>query len=99
LTGLPNRTSLHEKCAACISESRQQRWPLGLLLVKVGQFQEINDTLGHREGDALVREVSLRLSQFTGPNEFIARIGRHSVPADPLSGAVGIRNPAPQTRP
>ena len=75
LTALPNRMSLHEKCGSHITESRQRRWPLALLVLKVGQFQEINDTLGFQEGDALVREVAQRLRQFMSQSEFVARIG------------------------
>jgi diguanylate cyclase (GGDEF)-like protein len=75
LTGLPNRTLLHEQFAVAVSESRQRRRPLALLLVKVGQFQEINDTLGYRKGDALLRDVSLRLRQFLNNNEPLARTG------------------------
>lgn len=75
LTGLPNRTSLQKQFAAAVSQSRQQRMPLALLLVKVGLFQEINDTLGYKEGDALLGEVALRLRQFFSESEPVARIG------------------------
>jgi diguanylate cyclase (GGDEF)-like protein len=75
LTGLPNRTALHEQLLAGISEARQQRRPLALLLLKVGQFQEINDTLGYQEGDALLRETALRLRRLLGNSERVARVG------------------------
>jgi GAF domain-containing protein len=75
LTGLPNRASLHQQFAVAVSESRQRRRPLALLLVKVGQFQEISDTLGYQKADALLRDVSLRLRELLNNNEPLARTG------------------------
>jgi len=74
LTGLPNRTSLQEKLDAAIDLARQQHRPLAVLLVKVGRFQEISDTLGYQEGNALLLEMATRLQGIL-PTQFIARVG------------------------
>jgi len=74
LTGLPNRTSLHAELVTGIEGARQQHRSLALLLVEVGRFQEISDTLGYQEGDALLREMSTRLARMAGAR-FVARVG------------------------
>ena len=74
LTGLPNRTSLQEKLDAAIDQARQQHQPLAVLLVKIGRFQEISDTLGYQEGNALLVEMAARLQNIL-PAQFIARVG------------------------
>ena len=74
LTGLPNRTSLQEKLDAAIDLARQQHQPLAVLLVKVGRFQEISDTLGYQEGNALLVEMAGRLQDIMRTH-FIARVG------------------------
>lgn len=74
LTGLPNRASLQRELGREIERARQQHCPLAVLLVEVGRFQEISDTLGYQDGDALLVEMSRRLARFAGPH-FVARVG------------------------
>ncbi len=66
LTGLANRRALHEHAGREIG---------ALLLVDLDGFKEINDALGHEAGDALLREVALRLTSRAGPADLIARLG------------------------
>lgn len=75
LTGLPNRALLREHLQQAIELARQQHRSLALLLLKLDQFQEINDTLGYREGDALLREIPVRLGGFVRQSELLARVG------------------------
>ena len=75
LTGLPNRVLLRERLEAAIDVARQRHWPLAMLLVEVGRFQEINETLGYREGDQLVQLVAQRLRQVVTEEETLARVG------------------------
>lgn len=75
LTGLPNRALLHRELEHAIMGARLARRPLALLLLKVDQFREISDTLGHREGDVLLREIAARLTGFAKGNETVARLG------------------------
>src|SRR5574337_1015349 len=62
LTGLANRTRLREELQAAIAHAKEQRQPLALLLLSIGNLQEINDTLGYLQGDLLVQEFAQRLA-------------------------------------
>jgi diguanylate cyclase (GGDEF)-like protein len=75
LTGLPNRVLLRERLEAAIDVARRRHRPLALLLVEVGRFQEINETLGYREGDQLLQLVAQRLGQVVTEEECLARVG------------------------
>ncbi|MCK0507181.1 putative bifunctional diguanylate cyclase/phosphodiesterase [Aromatoleum anaerobium] len=75
LTALPNRTSAEETLSTAIEFARSQHQSLAILLVKVGLFQEISDTLGYREADQLLREMSRRLATLAGELPSIARVG------------------------
>jgi len=75
LTGLPNRTSLQQELTAAIEDARRQHQSLAMLIIKVGRFQEISDTLGYQEANRLVQEMSTRLSQLAGEDRSVARAG------------------------
>ena len=62
LTGLPNRTRFEKDLGACRDD-----W--GLLLVDIDNLKTINDTFGHRAGDALIAAVGSRLSAAVKPLE------------------------------
>jgi PAS domain S-box-containing protein len=76
LTGLPNRLLLMQERDGLLAECRAHARPLALLLLDLDRFKEINDTLGHAAGDALLREVGPRLSALLGPSDILARLGR-----------------------
>ena len=69
LTGLANRRLLHEELSATGDA------PLALLLLDLDRFQEVNDTLGHRHGDALLSQVGARLSAAVGDQGTVVRLG------------------------
>ena len=75
LTDLPNRTSLCENLSAAIATAQHENRSLAVLLLEVGRFQEISDTLGYQEGDHLISEMATRLRQIAGDNESVARVG------------------------
>ncbi|BAN50208.1 EAL domain-containing protein [Metapseudomonas resinovorans] len=75
LTGLPNRVRLHELLDTAISNARQERRPFGLLHLEIARNQEINETLGYREGDRLQVEIASRLKQVVGDERIVARMG------------------------
>jgi diguanylate cyclase (GGDEF)-like protein len=72
LTGLPNRSALHRDVQHLLAIEGQ---PLGLLLIDLDGFKDINDTFGHLQGDAFLREVANRFTSVVGPRGTIARLG------------------------
>ena len=75
LTGLPNRTMLHQHLRQVIDETRQQHRPFALLLLNINNFQDINHTLGHHNGDLLLREVARRLGTALWQSDVVACLG------------------------
>jgi diguanylate cyclase (GGDEF)-like protein/PAS domain S-box-containing protein len=74
LTGLPNRLKLAEFLAAAL-ESAYEDEPLRLLMVDLDGFKEVNDTLGHDMGDALLLELGKRFIDLTAHCACVARLG------------------------
>jgi diguanylate cyclase (GGDEF)-like protein len=74
LTELPNRsffkTHLSAKLETCGHDNQ-----VAVLFLDMDEFKEVNDTLGHQVGDALLRSVARNLQSCTRPNEFVARLG------------------------
>jgi diguanylate cyclase (GGDEF)-like protein len=73
LTGLPNRAHLHERLEAAIARAGTDGRRLGVLLLDVDRFREINDTLGHDAGDDVLREAAKRLGKLVDQASFLAR--------------------------
>jgi diguanylate cyclase (GGDEF)-like protein/PAS domain S-box-containing protein len=75
LTGLPNRLLLSDRLALAISNAQRGRSLLGLLFIDLDRFKNINDSLGHAVGDALLREVAERLAEIIRKGDTLARLG------------------------
>ena len=76
LTGLPNRTSLHEAFEEGASTRCRQAKPQALLLIDLDRFKEVNDTLGHHIGDEVLKQIGSRLNQCCANNKSITvRLG------------------------
>ena len=75
LTGLPNRTSLYQRVGRVGGSVRQFGGLAALLLIDLDRFKEVNDTLGHDQGDALLRDVSARLNGTLRRGDTLARLG------------------------
>src|SRR5262245_1638760 len=75
LTALPNRTMFSEMLGHAIETARRYGRGFGVLFVDLDRFKVINDTLGHEAGDALLKEMSQRLSATVRASDFVARLG------------------------
>lgn len=76
LTGLPNRTQLHRDATQALRRIAGSNRALALLLLDLDKFKEINDTLGHRTGDQILKQVAQRLEQALKPlDAMLARLG------------------------
>ncbi|MBV8404206.1 MAG: EAL domain-containing protein [Gammaproteobacteria bacterium] len=75
LTGLPNRLLLDDRVAQAIAHANRQGHEFALLVVDLDRFKLINDSLGHRAGDDLLREVAQRLRSAVRAVDTTARLG------------------------
>jgi diguanylate cyclase (GGDEF)-like protein len=75
VTLLPNRTLFRDRCASAIAAAQRHGERLAVLLFDVDRFKTINDSLGHRAGDALLREMARRLTGLARERENVARLG------------------------
>ena len=75
LTGLPNRLLLEDRVAQAVAQANRQGHEFALLVVDLDRFKLINDSLGHRAGDDLLREVAQRLKSAVRAVDTTARLG------------------------
>jgi diguanylate cyclase (GGDEF)-like protein/PAS domain S-box-containing protein len=75
LTRLPNRTLFQVRLSKALEQSAALRRKVGLLILDVDHLKEINDTLGHDAGDAVLQAVANRLSAAVRPIDTVARNG------------------------
>lgn len=75
LTGLPNRTLLASRLTDALTESVQQQSVVGLMLIDLDDFKDVNDTLGHQAGDVLLQHVSQRIAGAVRPGDTVSRLG------------------------
>ena len=75
LTGLPNRRLLNERLERAAAASARDGDAVGLVLLDVDRFKEVNDTLGHPRGDKLLIEVANRLREVVRESDTVARLG------------------------
>lgn len=75
LTGLPNRGLFHATLDSVLISAQGENGRVGLILLDLDAFKEVNDTLGHGAGDALLKEVGRRLSGAVAPGDLVARLG------------------------
>ena len=72
LTGLPNRSLLHEHLDKSFNTSNNQ---LAFMIIDLDRFKDINDSLGHKSGDLLLKMLGPRLQDVLGENNVLARLG------------------------
>jgi diguanylate cyclase (GGDEF)-like protein len=75
LTGLANRSLLHDRLEHEIERSKRAHTSFGVVLMDLDRFKEVNDTLGHEVGDMLLREVGRRFKEAVRAEDTVARLG------------------------
>lgn len=75
LTDLPNRTMLHDRLLQTILAGQRENKSFALLLMDLNGFKEINDTLGHHNGDMLLQQIRPRLESVLQKSDTLARMG------------------------
>ncbi|MBL8571407.1 MAG: EAL domain-containing protein [Phreatobacter sp.] len=75
LTGLPNRTRLGGEIDECIARAANENRRMAVLFLDVDHFKDVNDTLGHSAGDALLVEIARRLQKQLRAGDIVSRLG------------------------
>lgn len=75
LTGLVNRHRMHQKIESTLTAFRATKRCCAIMMIDLDRFKLVNDTLGHRAGDELLRQVSQRISRVFDSNCHIGRLG------------------------
>jgi diguanylate cyclase (GGDEF)-like protein len=75
LTGLANRTLLHERLRHAILRTQDNGQRLAVLLIDIDYFKQVNDSLGHADGDILLATMGQRLLSSVRESDTVARMG------------------------
>jgi diguanylate cyclase (GGDEF)-like protein len=75
LTGAANLRAFDDRLEQELARSARNRLPVGLLLIDVDHFKQVNDTHGHATGDSVLREVCGRLTARLRREDLLSRVG------------------------
>jgi diguanylate cyclase (GGDEF)-like protein len=75
LTALPNRSLFNKLLSQAIRQAHRYDGKLAVAFIDLDRFKQINDTLGHEAGDALLKEVASRLKACLRDSDTVARLG------------------------
>lgn len=75
LTGLPNRALFMDRMTQSIESTKRDGGAVGMIMMDLDRFKEINDTLGHNFGDLLLIEIGRRIGQTLRSTDTVARLG------------------------
>jgi diguanylate cyclase (GGDEF)-like protein/PAS domain S-box-containing protein len=75
LTGLPNRTQLDDRLKYAIRMAKRGNEHIALLFIDLDRFKDVNDTLGHSVGDAVLIQLAARLAKALREEDVVSRLG------------------------
>ncbi|WP_077339161.1 EAL domain-containing protein [Pseudocolwellia agarivorans] len=75
LTNLPNRSFLLERIQDAMNYSHKKKSSIALFFIDLDRFKQVNDSLGHDNGDLLLKEITVRLNSILRARDTVARIG------------------------
>lgn len=75
LTGLPNRALLNERSSQAIAVAQATGAPIAVIFVNLDRFKHVNDSLGHRVGDALLTQAAQRFQAIVREKDTVSRLG------------------------
>lgn len=75
LTGLPNRKLFSDRLGIVLAQAKRNKKKVGIVMLDLDNFKDVNDTLGHDVGDTLLKAVAERLSGTLRKSDTVARFG------------------------
>jgi diguanylate cyclase (GGDEF)-like protein len=75
LTDLPNRALFLQRAQSAVVHARRSGTRAAIAIIDLDRFKEINDTLGHHNGDQLLTQLAVRLAAHVRPQDAVARLG------------------------
>jgi len=75
LTGLPNRSMLEERMMSALLQAERNNEIVAVLFIDLDRFKTINDSLGHQEGDQLLKHAASRFKQCIRSTDIVSRLG------------------------
>ena len=98
LTGLPNRALMRQTLDEALRNASRRQKGCALFLIDLDRFKNVNDTLGHPIGDALLRQVADRLKSVMGDHGQVGRLGGDEFKAVlPGTADIGFLEPLART--
>lgn len=75
LTGLPNRTLIHDRLKYSIARAKRENKQLAIIMLDMNRFKEVNDTFGHHVGDMFLTGIAARLRTVLRETDTVGRLG------------------------